>query len=547
MKSYQKMLFPLLLCSVLCGCSFSGNGQQESSGTSSEPQESSSGESSGESSAAPVAVAQPELDANMPMIAIETVSRDPGVMDFITKPVARHVAQMIATWTPRYVMPPEPYYEDCQVCLFDPKATDAAVPAEAKVKVRGNWTTNYDKKPLKIRFAEKNNLAGLAGGEAFKNWLLLAEYKDGSMLRDKTALAVSREILGADGLYASDSTLTEVTVNGEYWGVYLLTEPISVGKHHVNITEPEKDYEGTDIGYLLEFDGYFYNEEPLHQFHVDYADNAPLRSYDGGEGKRTMKCLPESKNDDKNDIGMTIKSEIYSQKQHDFIADYVSNVYKIMYAAAYENKAYQFNADYTAISETDALTPQQAVEKVVNVDSLADAYIIAELTCDADIYWSSFYMDVDFGPDGDKRLTFEAPWDFDSAMGNKDRCTDGTGFYAGSIVPDVDSFVYETINPWLAVLMFEDWYQEVIREKWTRAYENGVFSRAIEQIDRDKEMYAEAFDRNYGKWNNIIKNDSFKQELSRPARNCKTQAEAADFLADWLTKRVDFMNDAWHS
>ena len=114
-------------------------------------------------------------------------------------------------------------------------------------------------------------------------------------------------------------------------------------------------------------------------------------------------------------------------------------------------------------------------------------------------------------------------------------------------MPDVDSFVYETINPWLAVLMFEDWYQDVIREKWTRAYDNGVFTRAIEQVGKDKEMYAAAFDRNYAKWNNIIENGAFKQELSRPARHCKTQAEAADFLAEWLTNRVNFLNDAWHS
>ncbi|MBR5722763.1 MAG: CotH kinase family protein [Oscillospiraceae bacterium] len=540
MKSYQKTVLPALLCMLLCGCTAAGNPKPEQS---SAPVQENSNSSS---SADPAAVQQP-LDGNMPMIVIDTVSKDPNVMDFVTKPVARHVATMIASWTPGYIMPPEPYYEASRVYMTDPHSDVLPAAVDAEVKVRGNWTTNYPKKPLKLKFGEKIGLGQLADNECFKNWLLLAEYKDGSMLRDKTALHIAQEILKPDGLYASDCTLTEVQINGEYWGVYLLTEPIQVNKNRVAITEPEKDYQGTDIGYLLEFDGYFYNEEPLHQFHVDYADNAPLRSYDGGEGKRTMTCLPKDKKDVKRDIGMTIKSDIYSQEQHDFIASYVNNVYKIMYAAAYEDKAYQFNADFTEITETKDLTPQQAVEQVVNVDSLADAYIIAELTCDADIYWSSFYMDADFGPDGDRRLTFEAPWDFDSSMGNKDRCVDGTGFYAGSIVPDVDTYTYETINPWLAVLMFEDWYQDVIREKWTRAYDSGVFSRAIEQIGKDKELYADAFTRNYEKWNNIRENGAFKQELSRPARNCKTHGEAADFLAEWLTKRVDFLNDAWHS
>ncbi len=546
MKSYHKLLFPLLLASLLCGCTVSVGGNANSKQTGESSQASSAADQQTGNSGA-VSDSGIRIDANMPMLVIETVSQDPNVMDFIKKPVAGHVSKLIASWTPGYTIPPEPYYEACKVYLTTAKDSGTPAAVDADVKVRGNWTTNYDKKPLKLKFAEKTSLAQLADGEGFKNWLLLAGYKDGSLLRDKTALSIAREILKPDGLFASDAALTEVTVNGEYQGVYLLAEPIQVSSRRVSITKPEQDYQGTDIGYLLEFDGYFYNEEPLHQFHVEYADNAPLLAYNPGGKEKEVKCLPEGGSSVKNDVGMTIKSDIYSQEQHDFIASYVNNVYNIMYAAAYEDKAYQFNADFSEITETKDLTPQQAVEQVVNVDSLADAYIMAELTCDADIYWSSFYMDADFGPDGDKRLTFEAPWDFDSSMGNKDRCIDGTGFYAGSIVPDVDGYNYRTINPWLAVLMHEDWYQDVIREKWTRAYDNGVFTRAIEGIEADKNMFSDAFARNYQKWDNIIHNEAFEQELSGPAKKCKTQAEAADFLKDWLTKRVDFLNGAWHS
>ena len=44
---------------------------------------------------------------------------------------------------------------------------------QAQVKVRGNWTTSYEKKPLRIKFAEKQSMGELNGGQAFKNWLLL--------------------------------------------------------------------------------------------------------------------------------------------------------------------------------------------------------------------------------------------------------------------------------------------------------------------------------------------------------------------------------------
>ena len=160
-------------------------------------------------------------------------------------------------------------------------------------------------------------------------------------------------------------------------------------------------------------------------------------------------------------------------------------------------------------------------------------------------------MTVDFGEEGDKKLRFEAPWDFDSGLGNKNRCLDGTGFYAANIVPDVNGGPegggeYETINPWLAVLIYEDWMQESIKKTWTKAYDAGVFDRAFAMIAEDKVKYHEAFTRNYSKWNNIIYNAPFVNELSPLAAACTNQEEAADFLLEWLQSRVEFLNGEWH-
>ena len=69
-------------------------------------------------------------------------------------------------------------------------------------------------------------------------------------------------------------------------------------------------------------------------------------------------------------------------------------------------------------------------------------------------------MNVDFGEKGNKKLTFEAPWDFDSAVGNRDRCADGTGFHCANLVWDVNS-EYQTVNPWLTVLAYEEWFRNV--------------------------------------------------------------------------------------
>ena len=482
----------------------------------------------------------------MPIMKIDTVSTDDAAIDFATKPVSEHVSEQIASWTPNYQMPPAPYYEDCKITIEDPSANVLLDSVEAQVKVRGNWTTTYEKKGFRIKFAEKQNLLGLNNGAEMKNWVLLAEYKDASMLRNKTAFAIANEILSEDGYYATDAEFIEVYINDEYWGVYLLCEYQQVDENRVDVFEPEEDYTGTDIGYFFEFDGYYYTEDELNQFFVDYNDNAPLVPFDGrgGSGK-TITCLKTEDRPNVKDIAFTIKSDIYCEEQRDFIAGFVNGVYKIMYQAAYNDKAYVFTSDYKSIVESDSLTPREAVEAVIDVQSLVDMYIISELTCDADIYWSSFFMSVDFSADGNKLLTFEAPWDFDSSMGNKDRCLSGEGFYASNIIPDVNGNEYETCNPWLMVLAYQDWYQDIIKETWTNAYDDGVFERAGELIKKSKTDLKDAFDRNYQRWDNI-NHESFANELSQKAKDCRTYEDACDFLLEWFQSRVEYLNNQWH-
>ncbi len=473
----------------------------------------------------------------MPVISIETVSTEDTVMDFVTKPVAAHVSQAIATWTPNYVMPPAPYYEDCTITVKDDTGKVVLEEVKAEVKVRGNWTTNYIKKPLRIKFNKKQSMLGLNDGAEFKNWVLFAGYKDTSLLRDKTALQLAGELLGEAGYYASDAEFTEVYINGEYWGVYLLAEQQEIKEGRVNVTEGDDEYKGTDIGYLLEFDGYYTTESELQRFEVDYTGWASMKAYDGNKGRSTRGTSINK--------GFTIKSDIYSQEQRDFIANYMNRVYEIMYYAAYEDKAYVFNQDFTSISETKEISPEEAVERVVDVKSLALTYILNEIACDADIYWSSFLMSVDFGEDGAKKLTFEAPWDFDSAFGNKDRCADGKGFYAANIMMDVNNR-YSSFNPWLVVLMYEDWYMDSIKQEWTEKYDSLMFDRVFDMIEKDTSQYSDAFERNYERWNNIMDKSAFQDELTQKSKAVKTHGEASALLSQWLKTRVEFLNSKFH-
>ena len=113
-------------------------------------------------------------------------------------------------------------------------------------------------------------------------------------------------------------------------------------------------------------------------------------------------------------------------------------------------------------------------------------------------------------------------------------------------MPDVDNNVYETVNPWLAVLMYADWYQDIIREKWTAAYDAEIFDRAAQAILADKDTYLEAFKRNEERWGRSVTDQSVAMELCAKAKKCYTEAQAAEYLHEWFVSRVEFMNGQWH-
>ena len=494
--------------------------------------------------AALLCAAQAETPAGetrtLPLISVTVTDPEEGTA-FATEPVNGYVAQSIATWTPGYVIPPEPYYTDCLIRYTDADGAVTVSDAPAQIKVRGNWTTNYEKKSFRIKFRDRQSLGGLNDSRAYRSWVLLAEYKDLSLLRNKTALELARKILSED-LYCSDCELVEVEINGEYWGVYLLAEQQQCAEGRVDVPEPKKDQTGPDTGYFLEFDGYWFLEDSLHSFRIDYARHAPLVPFDG-RNDRTFTPLSNYSNH-RDDVGYTIKSEIRSAEQHDTIRDFVSNTYQILYAAAYGDTALEMTPDFRR-TVPSSKSPREAVEAAVDVESLAEMYILSELTCDPDIYWSSFFMTADLSGDGDKKLRFEAPWDFDSSMGNRIVCVDGTGFHAANVIDDVNH-EFKVINPWLTVLMQEDWFREIIAEKWVTLYDSGVFDEAVQAVRADSAAYREAFERNYRRWDNLRDKSAIIDELNWETASLRTPAEAAEQLARWLEKRIRFLNAYWN-
>ncbi|MBO4727317.1 MAG: CotH kinase family protein, partial [Spirochaetaceae bacterium] len=178
--------------------------------------------------------------AKLARVEIESIDNE-GDPNFVSAPVASHVKEQAKEWNAPYVIAPDPWYEKCKITVYDAsgKKTDVNETA-GQVKVRGNYTTTYDKKSLRIKFDKKQDMLGLNVNEKgkankYKNWVLLSSYKDASLLRDGVAFKMYKTMFPE--YYSSNGELVEVFVNGIYWGVYLLAEQPETKDGRINITE----------------------------------------------------------------------------------------------------------------------------------------------------------------------------------------------------------------------------------------------------------------------------------------------------------------------
>jgi CotH kinase protein len=130
-------------------------------------------------------------------------------------------------------------------------STDPVFSGTMEIKGHGNTTWALPKKPYKVKLDSKASLLGMPAG---KDWVLLANYDDKSLLRDQVAFEVSRRV---DLAWTPNSQFVELYLNGQYQGNYQLTEEIKIDKHRVNIPEmDDTDISGKSLtgGYLLEVD-----------------------------------------------------------------------------------------------------------------------------------------------------------------------------------------------------------------------------------------------------------------------------------------------------
>jgi hypothetical protein len=389
---------------------------------------------------------------------------------------------------------------------------------EGGIRVRGNGSLTYEKKGYRIKFDDKRIMLGLNDEAKAKSWVLLAEYSDQSMLRNSAAFYLGGALLNYSNNYASSYQHINLYINNEYKGVYLLAEQQQANKQRIDVKEPEDNYKGTDVGYLLELDNYANQEDNY------FSAGSFLNTLNG------VILWPKD---------YTIKSDIFDRAQKEYIEKYIKNVYSIFFSAIAENKFFILDKNLELIT-SPYLTAFDTLNSLIDMESLFKMYLLHEVMKNIDVGYSSFFMFVDFSKDSKyPRLTFGAPWDFDWSSGNVDVET------ASSPDGNFGSTAYDAFkfNPWFYMLANASFFNETMTKYYRVFDHSNVINKLLANLTYETNAFVTEFDRNYHRWANL--GTIVPKFTPKIATTFKTHKDAANHLIDWLTDRKAYLDSVY--
>ena len=269
-----------------------------------------------------------------------------------------------------------------------------------KLTARGNSSWDYSKKkPYNLKLPVKTDLYGM--GKA-KKWALLSNYLDHSMIRNKAA----EEMCRAAGMeYVLDSVFVDLYADGSYRGTYQLYERVQIQKNRVNIRDLEEETEALNSGRLEDYPRKTEGASKLNE----YIENS-CKYYDipndpeditGGylmEFQQWNRYGTKAKSGFVTSRGQAVdlkSPECASKAQTEYIRSFVQDAEDAIY------------------SETGYNSKGKHYSEYIDVESLALAYLVQEITLNPDGTFTSFFLWKDSDLTGDGKLHFGPPWDFD--------------------------------------------------------------------------------------------------------------------------------------
>jgi len=364
------------------------------------------------------------------------------------------------------------------------------------VELRGESSLDlYPKKSYRIETqtdSGTNNNVSLLGLPPENDYVLYAPYGDKSLIRN----VISYGLYGKMGHYSPRTRFLELVVNGDYKGLYVLTELIKRDRNRVDIaglTTNDTAYPGISGGYILRVDKrsgmepYEYWESPVPPG-VPGFNYIYYQYYDPGYEELT-------------------------EAQRNYIRDYMQ----------------QFDEVF---SSEDFKDPVYGYRPYLDIPSFVDMMILNEVTKDVDAYRLSHYFYKENDLNGGK-LVNGPPWDYNLTFGNND--------FAGDLNRPSNWVYTKFINIyWWTRAMEDPWFRNRLYCRWADLYAGVLSNKSIQgMIDSCITTMGPAVERNFRRWPilgtyiwpNSYVGDSYQDEEA--------------YLRLWIRERITWMDSQW--
>ena len=325
------------------------------------------------------------------------------------------------------------YYLDAKGIAGYENIGSESAPLNMEIKGRGNYSwTGFNKKPYRIKLSDKQPLLGMIKS---KHFTLLAHADDAKDKKGYMRNAAGFELSKMIGIaWTPEAKPLEVVMNGDYIGLYFLTEHIRVDKDRVNIVEQEDeetDSQKITGGWLVEIDNY--DEDP----HITIQEG------------------------EKNTMWVTYKTpEVLSPAQEAYLTEQIKLIDNLVYGDKNSDKLWQH----------------------LDMDALARFYIVQEITDNYESFHGSCYLYKDMG--NDQKWKFGPVWDFGSAF-NRDK---SQYFFQGDVwhnhwIPEICKF--PAFMTYVKTL-WKDFYANKFNEIFTFTTEQLTLLKTAASVDAQR-------------------------------------------------------------
>lgn len=349
------------------------------------------------------------------------------------------------------------------------------------IRIRGNSSRYFEKKSYLIRLIddEENYCSEeMMGMAPHYEWALHGPYLDKSLIRNYMCYNISGEIME----YAPNVRFCEVILNGEYIGLYVMTETITNGEDcRLDLSNPVDGSNQT--GYVLR---------------MDAGSDNPLKNID-------TFSVYTYRNLQKIDIQYPRSGDLTPERV-DYINRDFSNFEKILYSYDYDTEPY-------------------AWWNQADVNSFVDYFIINEFTANYDAGWRSTYVYRDIR--GKYKMVV---WDFNSACNN---------YKEDFMSPQL--FMMEGV-PWYRMLTKDEHFIDRVISRYRYLRTTYLEEDYLINYTKDVTAYlGPAIDRNFEVWG-----DTFAEfrPLVPDGRNPADHDEALEQLQQFIYERGSWMDES---